>query len=800
MKHRTLCVSFLFFLGLGFIIFLLIWTNPIERRRFEFEGKGTCLSPYKISSVEDLEKFRDLVNGGEGFLHVFFEQTNDLDLAEIENWVPIGCYGENQYFYGIYDGDGHTISNLMCVGNRNNGLFGVLGGEVRNLGIESGYIEGACVGSITSHGLISASIINCYNKATVNGVERAGGIADNMGGGTIQSCWNLGEISADTGINYGISSYDAVIRNCYCVNLSPAPEMRCKVSNSRTFSLEELEDIKMSNLYEGIGGKIKLIKTNSQTVMFLQENENSKIITWLKTYWILFLLLICSVLFNFIARKYKRKNKYMNSEEEELSFEKNNLCFRGNHRQNRILYTVIFLIVFFCGFALINQILVLKMDTGVVTMQNYYKQPEESIDVLLLGSSRVGMSLDLETLWKYYGISSYACWGGRQPFWDSYYFLKEATNAQKPKVVALEVGAAALAFEYLDDGHQYGNTYGIKGLLNKIQAVQLSAPQKKWNDLIFGLPVYHARYNELTQDDFTNFFWNTDRINYKGNSVRYGVGAYSLMDVSQITETKKIQSKGESYFRKIIEYCQNEEIPLVLFAMPHPSRTTEQPYYNAVQEIADEYKVPFINFNLLDKETGFTAEDFWTDGHLNTSGGRKISSYLGNYLMSNYMLLDHRGDENYKSWDVFSNSMENNYLKLITEADDYFSEIARNGWTAIIVKQNIPENSEAYHSFLLETADTGLSLSFLTEEKKCCYMVNSLTSQQYDHTQECHLRIDDRNMAIDFMYSGTVLIDGEEIYILPKEGIVCMVYDPFSKDIVDIAVFSEEMQYKVIHQ
>lgn len=91
MKHRTLCVSFLFFLGLGFIIFLLIWTNPIERRRFEFEGKGTCLSPYKITSVEDLEKFRDLVNGGEGFLHVFFEQTNDLDLAEIENWVPIGC-------------------------------------------------------------------------------------------------------------------------------------------------------------------------------------------------------------------------------------------------------------------------------------------------------------------------------------------------------------------------------------------------------------------------------------------------------------------------------------------------------------------------------------------------------------------------------------------------------------------------------------------------------------------------------------------------------------------------------------
>ncbi len=76
-----------------------------------------------------------------------------------------------------------------------------------NFGFESGSISGACVGSITSHAVGTGSrIINCYNKATVTGSGRAGGIADNYDG-IIWNCVNMGETVSD--ISAGITSnYD----------------------------------------------------------------------------------------------------------------------------------------------------------------------------------------------------------------------------------------------------------------------------------------------------------------------------------------------------------------------------------------------------------------------------------------------------------------------------------------------------------------------------------------------------------------------------------------------------------------
>lgn len=209
--------------GIAFLLLIIKvnYRNNINSvSEYGFIGNGTEDSPYLISSVEDFQHFRDLVNEGESFVYKYFKQTEDIDLISVENWLPIGVYGTDKYFYGYYDGDGHTLSNFKCtrpedfgVGvDFNAGLFGVLCGEVRNLGIESGSIDGFCVGSIASHGIADAAIINCYNKAAVNGY-RAGGIADNFRG-TILFCFNLGQVSGTE--SAGIVSYDAKeIYGCY---------------------------------------------------------------------------------------------------------------------------------------------------------------------------------------------------------------------------------------------------------------------------------------------------------------------------------------------------------------------------------------------------------------------------------------------------------------------------------------------------------------------------------------------------------------------------------------------------------
>lgn len=196
------------------------WKQAVS---YILNGQGTRKDPYRISNVEELCAFRDIVNSGYLFTGEWVCQTEDLDLKEIENWEPIGLFDSGNYFDGVYDGSGHVIHNLQIYSDGNVGFFGQLGGTVMNLGIESGNIRGACVGAIASHGDGSANIaiLNCYNRSTVIGAVRAGGIADNFMNGNIVNCVNYGEIKADEKIeNYNdvtlaeIASYAGNITHC----------------------------------------------------------------------------------------------------------------------------------------------------------------------------------------------------------------------------------------------------------------------------------------------------------------------------------------------------------------------------------------------------------------------------------------------------------------------------------------------------------------------------------------------------------------------------------------------------------
>ena len=97
-----------------------------------------------------------------------------------------------------------------------------------------------------------------------------------------------------------------------------------------------------------------------------------------------------------------------------------------------------------------------------------------------------------------------------------------------------------------------------------------------------------------------------------------------LDDVRTIKERKPLNKKEEEYLVKIIEKCQERDLPIVLIKTPSTVRIGSQPYYNAVQIIADQYKVPFINYNLIDEQTGIEANDF-ANTHVNYRGAAKTS-------------------------------------------------------------------------------------------------------------------------------------------------------------------------------
>lgn len=95
-----------------------------------------------ISTRTQLENLAAAVNNGNNFSKIVFRLENDIDL-ENEPWTPIGK--SDKTFNGIFDGNGHTISNLMIdtPSKSDIGFFGFTQqGEIKNLNFHNATVKG----------------------------------------------------------------------------------------------------------------------------------------------------------------------------------------------------------------------------------------------------------------------------------------------------------------------------------------------------------------------------------------------------------------------------------------------------------------------------------------------------------------------------------------------------------------------------------------------------------------------------------------------------------------------------------
>lgn len=178
----------------------------------------TNATEYHITTAEQLAGLAQLVNADEGktnFKGKTFYLENDLDLAGHE-WISIGTVlggTQPEYsFCGVFDGQGHVISNLYSHESYiegadeshnlfRNALFGnVYDGEVKNLGV------------------VDAEIWIDPNDDSAAG---KGILVDWMGKSKITNCWTSGSIYSGTktekniGGIVGVTVQGCTISGCY---------------------------------------------------------------------------------------------------------------------------------------------------------------------------------------------------------------------------------------------------------------------------------------------------------------------------------------------------------------------------------------------------------------------------------------------------------------------------------------------------------------------------------------------------------------------------------------------------------
>ena len=339
----------------------------------------------------------------------------------------------------------------------------------------------------------------------------------------------------------------------------------------------------------------------------------------------------------------------------------------------RIAKAACFLLVFLVAYYFVSSTLKFKYEDGIRPMENYYALPEDTVDVLLLGSSHMGMNVNPGQMWDEQGIAAYSCWGSIQPMWNTYYYLKECLKTQTPKLVVMDTFTAGLDFEYSDYERIVTNTLGMRPSRDKLEAIRVSAPPEDAISVLLGFPTYHYRYSDLTFADFQYYFWQKDTSLHDLNT---SDTVYPIEILPPSRRAEELNEKCRDYLIKIIELCQEREIPLLLVASPYELSELEQRRQNWIRRYADENGLVFLNLNDNYQEAGIDPRtDFMDVGHLNNGGIRKYTAYLTDYISTHYDLPDRREDPEHiwnRPREVKGNSDPGTFERIFNRVDGWF--------------------------------------------------------------------------------------------------------------------------------
>ena len=452
-----------------------------------------------------------------------------------------------------------------------------------------------------------------------------------------------------------------------------------------------------------------------------------------------------------------------------------------------ICITIIF--VMFCmGF---KDIFRFKYGDGIYPLDVFYNQEPDSIDVMFFGSSHVFENVNTGVLWDEYGMASFNLCGSVQPMWNTYYYMEEALKTQTPELIVLDTYRALEDREYVDDSRIIKNNYGLKLSENKIKSVKISSPQSKWADYMLEYPTYHGRYQEIQRIDFTKNLGIKDWEYWKGFGLNTETTPLEEPVNIQTDEIGTLYPKTEEYLLEIIRLAKQKEIPLLLITTPYYTNVESQKIYNRVRQIASQYDVPYIDFNMLYQEIGLDFSVDFADGdHLNHKGNTKFSVYLGNYIKENYNIPDRRKDNGYESYQVMADNVRQRiYNQTLAETADIgtFIDLTQNEHYLTIFSASgdykQAQNYEAVKSKLLEIGinldDAEADYAWIEENNKIVH------TSANENTFLWHTKLENDNNIMVQQKEKLIVNYNNSDFSIVENGLNIMVYDKITGELVE---------------
>lgn len=284
-----------------------------------------------------------------------------------------------------------------------------------------------------------------------------------------------------------------------------------------------------------------------------------------------------------------------------------------------------------------------NVDHSISTIRAFHSLPENSIEVIGLGSSHIWRGLSPEKMYADYGIGCYNYGNNWQHINTTRLFLQDALKTQKPRVALVEtynVGGI------LRDCDMDGEIYYTRELTPSsakdeyLQTCFGNNPERYFS-YWFPLAAFHENWKTLESSSFRGLQSDVEYfLESMGGMQQFAEAVPAVLSDPDTFPEEELPGEVRRELDQIVGICRENDIDIVFFTVPYEG---EYKYGDAMEKYAGSTGCSYLNLFDAAEETGIDpGTDFKDPTHLNRSGAEKVSDYLSRYLKENYELTDFR--------------------------------------------------------------------------------------------------------------------------------------------------------------
>lgn len=273
---------------------------------------------------------------------------------------------------------------------------------------------------------------------------------------------------------------------------------------------------------------------------------------------------------------------------------------------------------------------------GFDVIEAFHSLEDNSLDVIVYGSSHAWKGCDTRVLRDKYNISAYNYGCNWQKLNTIELFLKDSLRTQSPKVVCIETYTVNTILQDTDLQGEIYYTKPMKSFAGKQEYLKqcFGNDIERYASYYFPIIMFHDNWNAITYENFLKQGYERF-IDSTGFLPSNAVYQCELPDYNTFAQWD-IGEDAIKTLDEIVQVCNDNDIQIVFYTCPWEG---EYHYSNALAEYAEKKGCAYLDLFQYYKETGLDGNsDFADSGHLNTNGAEKVADFLGKYIVENYDL------------------------------------------------------------------------------------------------------------------------------------------------------------------